>query len=150
MSIPARIVEDMKLAMKSGDKTRLDTLRTLRAAFLEREIEVRGSGGMTADDEVAVLMNAAKKRKESIEIFEKGKREDLVQQEQEELRIIQEYLPTMFSAEEVEKIVAEIVETIGASSPTDFGKVMGVVMKRLKGKADGRLIQDTVKRRLGA
>ena len=141
----------MKLAMKAGDKTRLETLRTLRAAFLEKEIENRGrTAGMTAEDEIAVLMNAAKKRKESIEMFTKGKREDLVEQEKKELRIIEEYMPRMLSTEEIEKVVNAIVEQSGVSSASDFGKVMPAVMKQLKGKADGKLVQDVVKRRLGA
>jgi len=150
MTLNERIVKDLTSAMKSGQKTRLETLRTLRAALMEREIEKRGTGEpMTPDDEVAVLMNAAKKRKESIEMFGKGGRNDLVEQEGKELEIINEYLPKMMSPEEIRTVVAAVVSQVGASSPADFGKVMPVVMKQLKGKADGKIVQELVRKSLG-
>lgn len=146
MSLKERIGEDLKAAMKAGPSRRLDTLRTLRAALMEKEIERRGTPtGMTPEDEIGVLLSAAKRRKESIEQFQKGGREDLVRQETEELAIIGEYLPQQMGREEVERVVREVIASTGASSAADFGKVMPQVMKQLKGKADGRMIQDIVK-----
>jgi uncharacterized protein len=150
MTLKEKISEDLKAAMKSGEKLRLETLRTLRAALMEREIEKRGGAGpMTPDDEVAVLASAAKKRKESIESFTQGGRLDLVEQETRELEIIREYLPKQLSQEDVERVIAAAVASTGAVAPTDFGRVMPLVMKELKGKADGRLIQELVKKKLG-
>ena len=151
MTLKDRISDDLKTAMKSGDKLRLETLRTLRAALMEREIEKRGGGpGMTPDDEVGVLTSAAKKRKESIESFAKGGRQDLVDQETKELEIIREYLPKQLTPEEVEQVITTVMEETGSSTAADFGKVMPAVMKQLKGKVDGRLVQELVKKKLGA
>jgi uncharacterized protein YqeY len=151
MALKDTISQDLKNAMKSGEKLRLETLRTIRAALMEKEIEKRGSGNpMSPEDELGVLTTAAKKRKESIEQFQNGGRPELAEQERQELAIIQEYLPKQLSQEEVEKAVRDIVSQAGAGGPGDFGKVMPQVMKQLKGKADGRLIQETVKKLLGA
>ncbi len=151
MALKDTISQDLKNAMKSGDKLRLETLRTIRAALMEREIEKRGSSNpMTPEDELGVLTTAAKKRKESIEQFQNGGRPELAEQERKELAIIQEYLPKQMSAEELEKAVRDVIAQTGATGAADFGKVMPQVMKHLKGKADGRLIQETVKKLLGA
>jgi uncharacterized protein len=151
MALKETISQDLKNAMKSGEKLRLETLRTIRAALMEKEIEKRGSGNpMSPEDELGVLTTAAKKRKESIEQFQNGGRPELAEQERQELAIIQEYLPKQMSQEELEKAVRDIVSQTGATGPGDFGKVMPQVMKQLKGKADGRLIQETVKKLLGA
>lgn len=150
MPLKEKISEDLKTAMKAGDKIRLETLRTMRAALMEKEIEFRGSGKqISAEDEIGVLISAAKKRKESIKQFQAAGRSELAEQEATELRIIQEYLPTPLAEEEIQMVIDEIINTVGASGPGDFGKVMPQVMKQLKGKADGKLIQDLVKRRLG-
>lgn len=150
MDLTQRISEDLRSAMKSGDKIRLETLRTMRAVLLEKEIEKRGPGpGMTPDDEVAVLTSAAKKRKESIDLFRQGGRLDLVAQEEKELAIIQEYLPKQMTAEEIGGVIKDAIAQAGASTAADFGKVMPLVMKQVKGKADGRLVQDLVRKALG-
>lgn len=151
MALKDRISDDMKAAMKSGDKLRLETLRTLRAVLMEKEIEKRGSGNpVSAEDEIAVLMTAAKKRKESIEQFEKGRRMELAEQERKELAIIQEYLPKQMSPEEIGTVIDEQATQSGAMGTADFGKLMPLVMKQLKGKADGKLVQDLVRKKLGA
>ena len=151
MALKDTISQDLKKAMKSGEKLRLETLRMIRAALMEKEIEKRGSdSGMTPEDELGVLTTAAKKRKESIELFQNGGRPELAEQERKELAIIQEYLPRQMSTEELEKAVRDIVVQVGSAGPGDFGKVMPLVMKQLKGKAEGRLIQETVKKLLGA
>ena len=149
MALLEKISEDMKTAMKSGEKLRLETLRSIRAGLLEKQVEKRPSGGMTPDDEIAVLNAAAKKRKEAASIYRQNNRAELAEQEEQELTIIQEYLPKQLSLNEVESIVRKAIQTAGAASGKDFGKVMPLVMKELKGKADGKLIQETVKKLLG-
>ncbi len=144
MTLKEKIVEDMKAAMKGGQARRLETLRSLKAAMLEKEIAMRPRE-MTPEDVLGVVMSAAKRRKESIEMFQQGGRQDLVAQETEELGIIQEYLPQQVGRPEIERIVREIMTQTGAASAADFGKVMPQVMKQLKGKADGKLVQDIVK-----
>lgn len=149
MTLSQKISDDLKKAMKSGDKLRLETLRTIRAALLEKEVEKRPLGGVTPDDETSVLLSSAKKRKESITIFRDNARNDLADQEEKELAIIQEYLPQQMSQEQVNEIIKKAITATGATSGKDFGKVMSVVMKELKGKADGKIIQDSVKQLLG-
>ncbi len=150
MSLKETIASHLQDAMRKGDTLRRETLRTIRAALLEKEIEKRGgSTGMTPEDEVAVLTAAAKKRRESIEQFRAANRLELVDQEERELAIIQEYLPKQLSLEEIEAAVRQVMQEAGATGPKDFGKVMPLAMKTLKGKADGKVVQETVKRLLG-
>jgi uncharacterized protein YqeY len=149
MALLEKISDDMKSAMKSGKKLRLETLRMIRAGLLEKQVEKRPSGGMTGEDEVAVLIAAAKKRKEAVSIYREKGREDLARTEEEELGIIQEYLPRQLTAAEIEELVKKAVNASGAATAKDFGKVMPIVMKELKGKADGKLVQEIVKRTLG-
>ncbi len=149
MTLKDTISNDLKTAMKGGDKLRLETLRTLRATLMEKEIEKRGSGNaMSQDDEIAALNTAAKKRRESIEQFEKGGRPELVAQESAELAIIMEYLPKQIGESDIISMIDNIAKEINAASPQDFNKLMPAVMKLLKGKADGRLVQTLVKKRL--
>lgn len=150
MGLKEQIAEQMKSAMKARDRLRLETLRTVRAALMEKEIERRGAGAaMIAEDELQVLTGAAKKRRESIEMFQQGGRADLVEQETRELAIIQEFLPKQMTSDEVMGVVSAILRETQATGPADFGKVMPAVMKQLKGKADGRMVQETVKKALG-
>ena len=145
-----KIAEDMKSAMKSGEKLRLETLRTIRAGLLEKQVEKRPFGGMTPEDEIAVFISQSKKRKEAIEVYRQNGRNDLADQEEQELGIIQAYLPKQLTSAEIEEVVKRSIAETGATSAKDFGKVMPVVMKELKGKADGKVIQETVKKLLGA
>lgn len=148
MTLNERIVEDMKSAMKSGAALKLSTLRTLRAQLIE--LSKRGTAGpITPEDETGVLLSALKKRKEAIELYEKGGRADLAAKEREEISIITTYLPQQMTREEILGKVQEIIARTGSSTPKDFGKVMGVAMKELKGKADGSLVQELVKNTLG-
>jgi hypothetical protein len=117
---------------------------------MEREIEKRTAGGMTPEDEIAVVMGAAKKRKESIVIFQKGGRADLAEQEAKELTILQEYLPRQMSEDELLGVIRGVIAETGAASAADFGKVMPAVIKQVKGKADGKLVQELVRKALGA
>jgi uncharacterized protein YqeY len=149
MALKERILADLQKAMKAGDRRRLEALRSVRAALVEKEIERRGSGtSMTEDDELGVLTSAAKKRREAIELFEKGGRADLVQEEQTELAVIQEYLPRPLTQAEIEQAIRGSIAATGAAGPGDFGKVMPLVMKELKGKAEGKQVQELVRKLL--
>ena len=103
---------------------------------------------LTPDDEIQILLNAAKKRKEAMEAYEKGNRQDLVEKEQQELEIIQQYLPAQMSDEEIAKQIDDIIQSTGASSIRDLGRVMSEAMKALKGKADGKKVQQLVREKL--
>ncbi len=150
MSIKEQIFEDLKTAMKVKEQDRLRVLRSLKAKLMEKEIEERTGGEATLSDESAlqVLTKAAKQRKESIDQFEQGGREDLAANERMELEIIEAYLPEMMSEDEVRKIVKEKISAMGATGPQDMGKVMGPLMGQLKGKADGSLVSKLVKEEL--
>lgn len=147
MGLKETINEDLKSAMKSGEKIRLETLRMIRAQILE--FEKSGIGReMNDDDAMKILLSAVKKRKESIEQYENAGRKELAEKESKELEIIQHYLPKQMSREEAEAVITKIISESGASSAKDFGKVMPVVMKELKGKVDGKLISEIVKQKL--
>lgn len=149
MNLTERINADMKTAMKAGDKLRLETLRMMRASVIE--FEKNGSGSaMEATDELKIVSNAAKKRKDAIEMYDKHGRTELADKERAELAIIEEYMPAMMSDDEVRAELRTIIEQLGAASPSDVGKVMGAAMKTLKGKADGTAVQRLAKELLGA
>ena len=146
MNIQEKIVQDMKISMKSGDRLVVDTLRMVRAAIKNCSIE---KGRELSNEEVIdVLSNEVKKRKDSIDLYQKGNREDLVVKEKREIEIISSYLPEPMSSEELEKIVEDTISETGAQSLKDMGKVMGVVMGRVRGRAEGRTVQEVVKRML--
>ncbi len=148
MSLQEKLMEDMKLAMKSGDKVRLETIRGLRAQIKNKQIEL---GKELTDEEVLqVLMSAAKKRKESIEQFRAGGRDDRAEEEQQELNIIQSYLPEQMSEAEISRLVEQTIQEVNAASIKDMGKVMGTIMPKVKGKADGKLVQQIVREKLSA
>ena len=147
MNLTQHINEDLKAAMKSGNKLRLETLRMLRAQIIE--FEKKGlDRPMNEDDDMSILMSASKKRKEAIEIFTKAGRMELVAQETKELEIISEYLPKQLSRENAEKIVENLIQQSGAASMKDLGKVMPIAMKELKGKIDSKVISEIVKQKL--
>jgi hypothetical protein len=150
MSLKAKILEDLKTAMKAKDQDRLRVLRSLKAKMQEKEIAERKGGEAELTDAQAtdVLMKAAKQRKESITQFEEGDRADLADNEKLELSIIEEYLPKMMDEDEVRAVVQEKIAAMGASGPQDMGKVMGPIMGQLKGKADGGLVSKVVKEEL--
>ena len=145
MTLKEKINEDLKQAMKAGEKVKLQTIRSIRASILE--FEKSGSGiEMDNEDEIKLLSTAAKKRKESIEQFSKAGRDDLASTEEAELKIIMSYLPEQLSSENIEAEVMRIAKEIGANSKTDFGKLMGAAAKQMKGKADGRVIKEIVEK----
>ena len=148
MALTEKINDDLKAAMKSGDSIKLNTIRSIRSKIIE--LSKRGTGSsITPEDELAILLSEAKKRKEAIEMYQKGGRTDLSDQEQRELEIINEYLPKQMGKEGARDRVIKIIKEIGAVSAKDFGKVMPVAMKELKGRIDGKVVQELVKEQLG-
>lgn len=148
MALEAKINEEIKTAMKSGEKLRLETLRSIRAAI----IEFAKSGlnrEMNEADELKMLNNIAKKRKDAIIIYKDANRMELAEKESAELAVILEFLPAQLSEVEVRAIIMKIKEDSGAVDMKDMGKVMGPSMKALSGKADGGLVQSIVKEILG-
>jgi uncharacterized protein len=149
MALTETISEQIKTAMKSGDKRRLETLRSIRALIIEFE-KSGTERAMNEDDEQKILLSAAKKRKDAVEQYRNAGRDDAAAAEEEELGIIQEFLPAQLSEADIETVLKAIIEQTGAQSASDVGKVMGAAMKELRGKADGTMVQATVKRLLGA
>ena len=144
MTFEQIINEDLKESMKSGDKLRLETLRSLRASIIE--FTKSGTGkDMTEEDAQKILLNASKKRKDAIEMYRQAGRQDLLEKEESELAIIAAYLPEQLSESEVVDALKLIIQQVGAEGPTDMGKVMGLAMKELRGKADGTLVQQCLK-----
>jgi uncharacterized protein len=150
MSLKERIGEDIKLAMKAKDKLRLQTVRSIKKALLDKEIDVRPKGqeSLTEEQEIELLSQQAKQRRDSIEQFHNAGRDDLADKESQELAIIETYLPEQVSDSELAAIIDEIIAVSGAVSAKDLGKVMSSAMKQLKGKADGKKIQALVKSKL--
>jgi hypothetical protein len=152
MSLKDRVSEEIKTAMKAKDKVLLETVRSIKKVILEKESSLRAQGQetLTETQEIEVLSQLAKQRRDSIEQYLKAGRDDLAEQESQELAIIEEYLPKQLSDEEVAAVVDEIIASVGATSAKDMGKVMGPVMQKLKGRADGQKIQAMVKAKLGS
>jgi uncharacterized protein YqeY len=151
MSLKDRIGEEIKSAMKAKDKIRLETVRGIKKAILEKEVALRpkGQDSLTEEQEIELLVQQAKQRRDSIEQYQQAGREDLAAKEAQELTIIESYLPEQIDDEELNSVLDEIITSLGATSAKDLGKVMGVAMKQLKGKADGKKIQTLVKNKLG-
>ena len=148
MTLLKKITEDMKTAMKSGDRARVDALRFILAGLqgAEKDKYAKQPGVALTDEEaVAVLQKEAKKRKESIELFKKGNRPDLVSKEESDLTVIAEYVPKELSADEVEKVVDGLI----VKGFSDFSSLMREAMKELKGRADGKVVGEVVKKKLG-
>jgi hypothetical protein len=150
MSLKDQIGEDIKAAMKAKDKIRLETVRSIKKVLLEKEVSLRPQDSLTAEQEIELLSQQAKQRKDSIEQYQNAGRLDLAEKEAQELAIIQTYLPKQISDQELEVIISEIITTLGASSVKDLGKVIGSAIKQLKGQADGKKIEQIVKAKLSA
>ncbi|OXM86112.1 GatB/YqeY domain-containing protein [Paenibacillus rigui] len=146
MSLSERLNEDMKLAMKSQDKFKLSVIRMVRAAIKNIEIDQR----KTLDDQevLDVLNREVKQRKDSLQEFEKAGRDDLAETVKAEIVILMEYLPQQLSEEEVKAIVSQTIQEVGASSKADMGKVMSALMPKVKGRADGKIVNQAVQQLL--
>lgn len=144
------IQNDLKNAMLAKDESKLSTIRMLKSAIQYFEIQ-KGGAGYTATDEdvVEVVGREIKKRKESIELYEKGNRQELADKEKEELEMLSVYLPEQLTEAEIRKLVEEAITALGASQMSDMGKVMGMLSSQTKGKADGGLVSSIVRESLG-
>lgn len=145
-SLKKRIDQNMKEALKSKDSVRLGVLRMLKSEIRYREID-KGSE-LTDDDVISVLSSAIKKRKDSIQQFEKGGRDDLASKEKQELAVVTEYMPEQLSQEELSQIINQAISEEGATGPSDLGKVMKLIMSKVRGRADGKLVNQMVSSQL--
>ncbi|MDO8269700.1 MAG: GatB/YqeY domain-containing protein [Candidatus Levybacteria bacterium] len=144
------IQEDLKQAMLSKEEEKLSTIRMLKSALQYFEIQKGGAGySATDEDVIEVVGREIKKRRESIEMFEKGGRQELADKEKRELVTLEKYLPEQLSEEEIRTLVDEAISQTGATSIQDMGKVMGSLMPKTKGKADGQLVSSIVREKLG-
>ena len=146
MSLEEKLVEEMKQAMKSNDKLRLSTIRMIRSALKNKEIELKKK--LEDEEVIKVIQVMVRKGEESVEQFQTGGRVDLVEKEKKEIEILKSFLPQPLSQEELLKIIDQSIQETQASSPKDIGKVMKSIMPKIGGKADGKLINQLVKERL--
>lgn len=146
MSLLNDLQKDMVQAMKAKDKTRLSVIRMVRASLQNEAIQHQGE--LSKDDEVSVLSRELKQRREALEEFQKANRAELVTELEEEIAILQTYMPKQLSSEEIEVLALDAIEKVQATSVSEFGKVMGLLMPQVKGKADGSVVQQIVKKLL--
>lgn len=147
MSLLTTLNDDMKAAMRAKEKDRLQVIRMLKASLQNEGIKVGRE--LTADEELTILAREMKQRKESFVEFSKAGRDDLVEKVQAEILVVEAYLPQQLSTDEIYQIVKEAITQTGATSAKEFGKVMGLVMPKVKGKADGNVVNQIVKELLG-
>jgi hypothetical protein len=145
MSLEIRINEQLKQAMLAKDEKSLRSLRAIKAAILLAKTSEGSHGEIRPEDEIKLLQKLVKQRKDSLEIFQQQNRTDLAQKEQEEIAIIEKFLPRQLSAEELKQALTKIIADTGATSTADLGKVMGIASKQFAGKADGKTISTLVK-----
>ena len=145
MSLEQKIMTDLKTAMLAKDEKSLRSLRAIKAAILLAKTSEGASGELKEDDEIKLLQKLVKQRKDSLEIYQQQKRTDLAQKEQEEIEVIEKFLPKQLSVEELQLEIKKIIAETGASSSADMGRVMGVATKTLSGKADGKAISAVVR-----
>ncbi|MGM7702051.1 GatB/YqeY domain-containing protein [Pseudalkalibacillus sp. Hm43] len=146
MSLLDRLNHDMKQAMRNKDKQRLTVIRMVKASLQNESIKLGHE--LNEEEELTVLSREVKQRKDSLQEFDKAGRDDLVENLRQEIEILQEYLPEQLSEEEVDQIVKETIQQVGATSKQDMGKVMGAIMPKVKGKADGGLVNRLVQQNL--
>ncbi|HDM77309.1 MAG TPA: GatB/YqeY domain-containing protein [Deltaproteobacteria bacterium] len=148
MSLLDQIHSDLKEAMKAKDSIRLGALRLILTAVKNKEKELRRE--LEEREVLQIVSNQIKQRKDSIEQYRKGGREDLVQKEEQELEILQAYMPQQLSEEELEKLVTETIKEVGATSVKDLGKVMKAIMPRIAGRANGKVVNQMVRAQLSS
>ena len=153
MSVKDKISAELTVAMKSGDKVRLGVLRMLKTRLIEAEVNARVKNGANAElgdaEALEAIASYAKQRRDSIDSYKQAGRDDLAAQEEAELAVIQSYLPSQLSRDEVLALVKEAVAASGATGPKDMGAVMKVLMPKVKGVADGKLVNEVVREVLG-
>ena len=145
MNLEQKIMDQMKEAMKSKDEARLRSLRAIKAEIIKAKTEPGAGGEISAEKELAFLQKMVKQRKDALEIYKTQNRPELAAKEQEEIDVIEKFLPAQLSEEDLKKELAAIIAETGASSPADMGKVMGVATKKFAGRADGKAISAAVK-----
>ena len=145
MSLEQKIMTDLKAAMIAKDEAALSSLRAVKAAILVAKTAEGAGGELKEDEEMKLLQKLVKQRKDSLKIFQQQNRADLAKKEEEEIAVIEKFLPKQLSAEEVKAAIEKIITAVGATSPADMGKVMGAATKELAGKADGKTISGLVK-----
>jgi uncharacterized protein YqeY len=148
MNFKGKIEQEMILAAKAKEKIRLSALRMLKSGLHNREIDLKRE--LTDTEFLQLLSSMVKQRKDSIEQFERGGRNDLVEKEQAELKVIEEFLPSQLSEQDLDAAIEEAVRESGAQSVRDMGKVMKVLMPKVTGKADGKTVGEKVKAKLNA
>ena len=148
MDLFEQVSEDIKNAMKAKDKVALETLRNVKKFFLEAKTAPGANDTLTDADALKIMQKLVKQGKDSARIYVQQGRQDLADVELEQVKVIEKYLPQQMSAEELEKELKAIIAQVGAAGPKDMGKVMGVASKALAGRAEGRMISETVKRLL--
>lgn len=146
MSLSEQIMSDMKEAMKARDKVKLNTVRMIKSALMNEKI--KAGHDLTPEEELTVLSREKKQREESIEEFAKANRNDLVAETKQELAIVEDYLPKQLSKEELNEAAASAIAEVNAHDKSDFGKVMKVLMPKIKGKADGKAASVAVRDQL--
>ncbi len=144
MEIREKLMADLKVAMVAKDSLKVNTIRFLQAAIKNKEIDSRPNP-ITADDVMAVIKKLVKQRKESIEQFQAAARQDLADQEAAELKVLEAYLPAQLSREEIEKVVADVITAVNATSIKDMGAIMKEVVARTQGTADNKIVSELIK-----
>lgn len=147
MEIREKIMADVKDAMRAKEQLKLNTLRFLQAAVKNREIEMRPDP-ITSDEVMGVLKKLVKQRKESIEQYQNGNRQDLADQEAAELKVLEGYLPAQMGREQIEKVITEVIAALGAKTVKDMGPVMKEVIARTAGSADNKIVSEVIKAKL--
>jgi uncharacterized protein YqeY len=145
MSLELNIMAEMKDAMKSKNEATLRSLRAIKAEIIKAKTEPGANGQISEDTELKMLLKMVKQRKDSLEIYQQQNRADLAQKEEEEIAVIERFLPKQLSDAELKDALSKIITEVGATSPADMGKVMGAATKQLAGKADGKAISAAVK-----
>ena len=145
MNLEQKVMADMKDAMKAKDEAGLRSLRAIKAAIIIAKTAEGAGGEIKEEEETRLLQKLVKQRRDSLEIFQKQNRPDLAQKEQEEIAIIEKFLPAQLSEEELRAEVQAVIAEVGATSAADMGKVMGAATKRLAGRADGKAVSAAVK-----
>lgn len=145
MNLEQQVMAEMKDAMKAKDEAALRGLRAIKAEIIKAKTEPGANGEITPEGELKLLQKIVKQRRDSLEIFTQQNRQDLAQKEQEEIAVIEKFLPKQLSNDEIKVELEKIITQVGASSPADMGKVMGVATKQLAGKADGKIVSGLVK-----
>lgn len=150
MSLQAKIMEEMKAAMKAKDSVALESLRAIKSAILLAKTDKGAGSELSEEEEIKLVQKLVKQRKDSASIFQEQGRADLAEPELAQVAVIEKFLPEQLTEEEIEKVVVQTIDAVGATGMQDMGKVMGIVSKELAGQADGKTISTIVKSKLSS